>query len=588
MQIISVKINNFFSIADAELEFGDSGLVLLEGWNFDSDRAIGAGKTAVFNAISFAVYGKIPRNITISEVLRRGCKRGFVEVRMKDKSGNIIKVVRSRPAALLIEKNGIAIDYDQAALEKEIGLSFDQFLLSMYSAQINGQKLIELNDSAKKEFFLQLIDMSKLNDYARASEVKCKELQTQQKDIATKRMQINERINELSSSRKDVDFLQACLIEKQTALRASQSDQALTLSPDTSKYDSLIAKCIANIALYNNSIANNPSIRREITIISNEIQKRRVAEKSLKKIVCSECNAELAISDVGVTALEVAKADINNKIEQLIIEQQSKENALVDETDIKEKIRAADNIKQKAQSQKSELLAQWSRKEQEWMHAQSKLSIEINSIQKDIAYQADINNKIQVYKDKDFELENQEQGLNEALLKWELVRGVFSPLGIQAYLLDSVVQQFNTTVQKYISMIWDGAQYQILTHRENKDKSVVAKMSEELIIDSNKVSIGSLSGGEYRCLSLATDFALIDTLSSFTGAKLNPIMLDESFLGLDEAGREQVIKMLVKISEDRQVWVIDHAVDIKNMFTRVVSAEKKAGITTIVDRSSNE
>ena len=77
MKIQYVEIRNLLSFEDATLQFEDNGLVLLEGWNFDDGRANGAGKTAIFNSVCFALYGKVPREISISEILRDGTKKGY-------------------------------------------------------------------------------------------------------------------------------------------------------------------------------------------------------------------------------------------------------------------------------------------------------------------------------------------------------------------------------------------------------------------------------------------------------------------------------------------------------------------------------
>ena len=76
MRLLSTKIKNILSISEIHYEFKESaGLVLLSGWNHDDQTANGAGKTSFINAISFALYGKAPRKITISDFLRKGQKK---------------------------------------------------------------------------------------------------------------------------------------------------------------------------------------------------------------------------------------------------------------------------------------------------------------------------------------------------------------------------------------------------------------------------------------------------------------------------------------------------------------------------------
>ena len=47
MRILSLEVSNILSIESASLSFEDNGLILVEGWNYDTGRANGAGKTAI-------------------------------------------------------------------------------------------------------------------------------------------------------------------------------------------------------------------------------------------------------------------------------------------------------------------------------------------------------------------------------------------------------------------------------------------------------------------------------------------------------------------------------------------------------------
>ena len=159
MKILNVTINNILSIENVNLTFEDNGLVLLEGWNYDDNKAYGAGKTAIFNAISYGLYGKLPRRITATEILKTGAKTGSVSVRVMA-GGFEYCITRYRPnTKVVIEKNGSKIDITQEEFEATIKLTYDQFLISMYTAQSTDGKFINLNDSGKKEF-LQKKDVS--------------------------------------------------------------------------------------------------------------------------------------------------------------------------------------------------------------------------------------------------------------------------------------------------------------------------------------------------------------------------------------------------------------------------------------------
>ena len=108
-----------------------------------------------------------------------------------------------------------------------------------------------------------------------------------------------------------------------------------------------------------------------------------------------------------------------------------------------------------------------------------------------------------------------------------------------------------------------------------------AKFSEKLVINGNPRSIGALSGGEHRCLSLAVDFAVIDVLETMFGFSLNPIMLDEPFDSLDAANRDRVVDLLEQLAVNRQIWVVDHAAESKAAFSNTVRVEKRNGISAL-------
>lgn len=158
---------------------------------------------------------------------------------------------------------------------------------------------------------------------------------------------------------------------------------------------------------------------------------------------------------------------------------------------------------------------------------------------------------------------------------------MYSPTGAQAYILDSVIDSFNERVGEYVNLVWSNMTYELKSYKENVSGDVTAKFSELLLMDGKETSIGSLSGGEFRALSLCVDFALIEVMERQFGISLSPIILDEPFDGLDGAGREFIIELLEKFSEDRQVVVIDHASEVKSMFSKVLTVEKRNGITTV-------
>ena len=119
MRILSLEVSNILSIETASISFQDNGLILVEGYNYDTGRANGAGKTAIFNCLAFALYDKIPRKITASEILRRGSKSGSTTVSVLC-GEDVWEVKRSRPKGVQFSKNGTQQDITQEEFELKI------------------------------------------------------------------------------------------------------------------------------------------------------------------------------------------------------------------------------------------------------------------------------------------------------------------------------------------------------------------------------------------------------------------------------------------------------------------------------------
>jgi len=194
----------------------------------------------------------------------------------------------------------------------------------------------------------------------------------------------------------------------------------------------------------------------------------------------------------------------------------------------------------------------------------------------------DLLNKINKLSDLAAICEAQNDNKSKDLEFYKALSSIYSPTGAPAYVLDSIVDSFNDTVIKYIELVWPTASYSLNSYKQTSKGDVVAKFSESLIMDGIDVSIGSLSGGELRALSLCVDFTVVEILQKNFGISINPIILDEPFDGLDASGKEVVIELLEKLSRDRSIIVIDHGSEAKAMFSKTIMVEKRGGISSLL------
>jgi DNA repair exonuclease SbcCD ATPase subunit len=572
MQIKFLEIENILSIEKASVTFEDSGLVLVEGWNHDDGRANGAGKTAIFNALTFAIYDKLPRKVTASEIVRRGCKGGFASATIQV-GGDIYTVQRKRPKGVQFTKNGQVLDLTQTEWESVIKLTYDQFLISMYSAQRTTTKFIELNDSSKKDFLLKLLDLSEFTACKKLTDSK---LSLIDKDLQATTLAGNNFKSKIEAYREsivDTDVAQATVDQLRQEVNAFNV-QIKTLEqiqrPDLSKFNQLQDDV-------NKKLMSFATIKAERDQLFNEHRKLTAKIRPFSgDTTCGACGTALDISD--------AKVHHEKEVEALK-EQAATLKISIDECDVKlAQEQQVQELSKRIREKRNSESSAYDNAIDSIKDLSSKISMRnnrISSLSDAITRSEAVSAKIAEFEALLEQANTKKHSLSKQAELLKTVASICSPTGAQAYILDSIIETFNDHVTKYVDLVWSNATYKLISYKENSGGDIVAKFSENLAINGKEVSIGSLSGGEFRALSLCVDFAIIDVLSGQFGMKLNPIVMDEPFDGLDSVGRELVIDLLEKLALDRLIFVIDHATEAKSMFTKSIKVEKRNGVSAI-------
>jgi DNA repair exonuclease SbcCD ATPase subunit len=573
MRILSVDIIDFLSIKEAHFDFEDSGLVLVEGWNHDVGRANGAGKTAIFNALSYGIFGKLPRKVTATEIQRRGTKSACVTVKIRSRDGNEVSVSRFRPSGLVFKQNGVEQTWTQEEWEKKIGITYNQFLITMYCSQSTSGRFLSLNDSAKKDFILQLLE---LNEFT-ASKDKVDELI----DGVQKAVSILE--NALSSDRARITAYEESLIDEFEA-QASLASIKATITSVSNEITALQRVATPDLSKYSKIQKEIEEKKAEFAALK---QKRSMLHDQYRKITskikpfqgednCFNCGATMDTTQAR-NVHEQQCSNLSSEAIQLKSAIDDCDFALAKEAQV---LGVSSKLKDKiSQETRDYDTAQIRINELERFLVGHKLK------EKDICLKIENNGKLQ---DKVRSLRIQSESVQKEIAKhkteielYKTVSAAYSPTGAQAYVLDGVVDAFNKQMEGYVALIWPNASYKLLSYKENAKGDVVAKFSETLTMDGQEVSIGSLSGGEARALSICADFAIIDIMEEEFGLSLNPIILDEPFNDLDAVGREFIVDILETIATNRQIFVVDHASEAKAMFSQVIRIEKRDGISEV-------
>lgn len=572
MNIISLEINDILSIEKASIQFNETGLVLVEGWNHDDGRANGAGKTAIFNALSFALYDKVPRKITASEILRRDAKSGSVKASLK--IGDVTYTVeRLRPKGARFYKDGVKQDWTQSEWEDKIRLSYTQFLTAMYCAQGGTGRFIGLSDSDKKDFLLQLLNLDEFSSCKKEADDHVKRFSSEN-DVLTAQLEATQsKIAAYSESLMDEQELLRSISVLQAEI--SSHDQKIAAlqqipKPDMAKYSKLEQDISSKQTTFTQAKTRRSMLHEQYRKLNAKI--KPFSESSS----CYACGSAVDTTNAK-KAHEMEVNSIRDKM--LILKAQIDEcdQLLSKEQSVQE---VARKLREKKLAESAEYDSAIDQTRDLQFHRRTKQN-KLESITVKLHSNKELLNKINTLTQLSKNIANIVDSNKRNVELYKTLSALYAPTGAQAYILDSLVEMFNEAVRDHIYLMWPSATYTLNSYRENAKGDVMARFSESLTMNGKDVSIGSLSGGELRALSLCADFAIIDILEKNFGMRLNPIVLDEPFNDLDPVGREIVISLLSKLAQSRQIFVIDHDSEAKTLFSKVIKVEKRAGISQV-------
>ena len=585
MRVKWFEVENILSIGKARLELKETGLTLIDGWNMDDDCANGAGKTSLPNALSFGLFNKIPRKITASDILRKGTKKGLVRTCV-EKNGVEWIIERGRPKYFKVFKNGDEVDITQEELETNIGISYQQFLISMYSSQTESQKLISLNDTQTKDFFLQLLNLNAFSSAKKNADTAAKELRKEIENIEKNFVSIK------STAEANMEHL---VDEKDLEYQISQIDLKSHLDqiselekierPDISKYEELNDKLYAKMRILDSNVHKKTNLENKLNSAKQVLVNLQSYAPSINnQVECPHCDGVFGLDHSGVHTTESLQKEHETKIEAARCEVEALIQELTQIPDDTEERSKLKKIKSDLSTRKDQEMVSYDTTQKQivsYKIAYESDKTNLNHLKIKLDQNSKIKAKIADCKLQMKTLKSQHGEKKADLEIYEEISQMFSPTGAPAYVMDSIVDVFNEKMEGYVNMVWPRALYKISTSKENKTGEVRAKFSQDLVINGENMSIGSLSGGEHKCLSLCMDFAIVDVLQSMFGSSLNPIIMDEPFDGLDSSNREKVVELLEKLSVDRNIIVIDHASEAKSMFSDIIKVVKKNGISEI-------
>lgn len=582
----TLKIEGFQSqVGYKVFKLNQPGLNVITGKN-------GVGKSTIFNALSWCLYGKpLKDKATIEtwEQVRPPEYAGAMVTVSFIKQGHKYRVTRCkgyknqvRGAAgrdrLVFEKDGEIFPKNlkdkrdiQTAIIETLGMSFALFTNTIIFPQ-RVTRFIEEKGAVKKKILeesFSLTWLTRMLDFAK----------NRRSDLALMVSKKESEVATLTSTIKDLEDL----IANAQETMAQQNRDKLTEIDKTSKaiaqLEKLSGKAIAKYTELENTIKEEEeelrltAMEEAYSFYSNNLVKQselmntnKAIDKDIKEYEshlsalrkggkCSVCGQPLPKKDINKTRREYN--------EKLATAKSKKEAVTKKLQKVAATVAAGKILHQQVAILEASLKANretWKDKESERLLVESSKG-RLQELRKKLEEikAREIGDLTPPLKQKkaiaEVNLRRQQDILKKYQRKWSLMNWVIStPLsnsGIKAFLFDILLEALNNRVKFYERFTHIGVTLEINMNSVRKDiDAVVTK-------DGYPVSYADLSGGEAQLVNTVMALAQQDILTKENPSNLS--VLDEVFEGLDSEATDLVGGLLQELAKDKSVFVITHS-----------------------------
>jgi DNA repair exonuclease SbcCD ATPase subunit len=617
-RLIGIEAEDFAGFARFKMPLAKQGLVFIVGDNRDSEAATsnGACKSGLFKALGWGLYGEAIDGEPGDRVIRRGSKCARVVIEIEDRR-DVYRVVRERrkqSPKLFFEKNGAPVLVSKADLQRAIdalvGVDWEAFRNTVLYGQRDRDRFVypTTKDSVRKSILHRMLgtgvfelchreakkrrlSVEKERDGARA-DVERLTQRIGDHELASLRArrdghadEVERRVRELTESARE-------LAEK--AKEAGASIDSQSLRDELEALDGKLAEGRASIERANDGRKKAREESRRVgqvkADLNAELRAQMAALAQLKGDRCPVCTGDLseghaASHRAGLLARGdqiAAKLKTAERAEQEAVRAEREAEWLVTECEenqrrmgerrahVTAELEALDTAKARVR----ELVSRSSEKANEARVLRDApnphFAPYLRARKKVRALRAERKAARATVKVKTAEL--------ELLTFW--ARG-FGPTGIPSFALDTVMPLLTDRANHYL-MTLSGGDIKICfsTQRELKG----GEMRDEIGITWEIEGIEGYppSGGQWKKMEIATNFALMDLVRTREGSHVNILCLDECLDGLDGEGRQRVVELLHTLRKEREsIFLISHDPDLAEAFERTLIVIKENGVSRL-------
>lgn len=589
-----VVVDEFGPFEHAELDLYRRGLVLIKGDNRDSTAADsnGAGKTNLFRAIAWALFGDTIEGDKTDEVVRKGQKSCAVSVEWSD-GEDLYRVQRARLGAnpkLLLERNGqdisgAVVRDTQAAIHSLLGMDFRTFRNTVLYGQGDVNKFADPRTTdAERKAVLKRVLRLEVVDAAQKHMTDQRKLIEKQRDSLSQRFQVlegklaevdmgraKERLSELRAKMGEVEkkvarrvklekvaaeiaeVLRACderrvEVERLRAVQRGVESALAGRAAELRAHQREVRDLADRVALFDSGRC--PTCTTPVT--GGNVRQHVEDLKANAEVLREE---EVSLRD-AITAMEVERDDVAAKLAKLAED-------LTDERDWRtrygEVLRDLKAIETAARDLKE--LEGWV---DDCRAEIREIAVKRETLAGEIA---DVRTRLE-------ELENEERHVRF----W---CDGFGNGGLVSHILDGVVPELTARANEHLAVLSDG-DIRVRFDTETSLKSGEVRDKFDVIVDAEGLEAVRPSTGQLKKVTLAADLGLMDLVAARERAAVDLLLLDEVLDGLDGAGRARVVDLLNELRKTKSsIFVVSHDPALEQLFENVVTVVKENSVSRV-------
>ena len=618
IRFTKIKLHNFMSFDDAELDLTDMGYTLVEGRNYcklDSAYSNGSGKSSIFNGICFALTGETAQGVSNGvENIFANPDDCWVQLTFSvDNDEFILKRFKTPRPDMKIwvngeDKSGKGIRESSKLLATYLPdltstlvnsiIILGQGLPNRFTNNNPAQRKEILEKLTKSDFMIQSIK-DKLD--IRQSELRS-DLRKKEDDLLsnTSKLQVyNDQLTGFEAEKKNYDeYMNSEYgLEHQIAqLNEEISSIETELAQQKVEYDS-VSNTIDKLEAENTVIRNDSSTKIDAAVkdIDNELLQENSELNDLSadiKVLSKEIKKLDAITDIcptcGQKIPNVNRPDTTDKKLKL--------NKLEEEYELKKKVYENNRLK------RSEIVNDIETLTTESIKVNNTKITDLKTRLKDLLQEQTqfANKKVNLTGElnKLINLSNNYQQLMERIKVTSEAIDILTKdsnginldiISINGHL--DVVQQMITLAKREFRgiLLLNIIEY---INKKVKQYSVEVFSTEELefTLDENAIDISycgkpyeNLSGGEKQKIDIIVQLALRDVLSKQLNIHSNLLVLDEIFDNLDLQGCSKIMNLISGLTDIDSIFIISHhAQDLELTKDNGIVVEKnEEGISSI-------